>query len=177
MQYSLRPSMLRVELLVQAANLTSREKFAAANAGLFLVAYSLESEAISFSTRLHASARGVALADDVTGVFQVAKSERNPYADRISVGRAANCDIVLRHASISKLHAHFKPGRGAEAELVDLGSRNGTRVNDRRLASNAPRVVAPGDVIQFGGAPTRLVDGEGLYDLLHGDDPPLGQAM
>jgi len=177
MQYNLRPPMLRVDLLVQAASVTSREKFAVANAGLFLVAYSLASEAISFSTRLHATARGVSHADDVMGVFQVAKSERNPYSERISIGRAANCDIVLRHASISKLHAHFKPGRGAEAELVDFGSRNGTRVNDRKLLPNAPRVVASGDIIQFGGVPTRLVDAEGLYDLLRGDEPPLGQAM
>ncbi len=38
----------------------------------------------------------------------IAKSEDSPYSDRFSVGRARNCDIVLRYASISKLHAHFR---------------------------------------------------------------------
>ncbi len=170
--------MLRVDLLIRAANVTSREKFAVANAGLFLVVYSHESEVISFSTRSQAPSGRPPPADDVAGVCSVAKSERSPYAERISLGRAANCDLVLRHASVSKLHAHFKPGRGADVELIDLESRNGTRVNERKLLPNVPRLLSLGDVIQFGGVPTRLVDGAGLFDLLRGDDgPPLGQAM
>ncbi|HEU4404337.1 MAG TPA: FHA domain-containing protein [Polyangiaceae bacterium] len=171
--------MLRVDLLIRAANATSREKFVAANAGLFLVVYSHESEAISFSTRLQAPTSGrPPPADEVAAVFPIVKSERSPYSERISLGRATNCDIVLRHASISKLHAHFKPGRDSELEITDLDSRNGTRVNDRKLPPNAPRQLSVGDVIQFGTVPTRLVDGSGLFDLLHGDDePPLGQAM
>ncbi|HEU4538250.1 MAG TPA: FHA domain-containing protein [Polyangiaceae bacterium] len=170
--------MLRVDLLIRAANGTSRERFVAANAGLFLVVYSHESEAISFATRLQAPSGRPPPADEVTAVFPVAKSPRSPYADRISLGRATNCDIVLRHASISKLHAHFKTGRGPDLELVDLDSRNGTRVNDRKLFANHARLLSTGDVIQFGTVPTRLVDGAGLFDLLHGGDgPPLGQAM
>jgi FHA domain len=171
--------MLRVDLLIRAANATSREKFVAANAGLFLVVYSHESEAISFSTRLQAPTTGrPPPAEEVAAVFPIVKSERSPYSERISLGRATNCDIVLRHASISKLHAHFKTGRGAELELIDLDSRNGTRVNDRKLSSNVPRLLAVGDIVQFGAVPTRLVDGSGLFDLLRGgDEPPIGQAM
>src|SRR5262245_48740931 len=41
-------------------------------------------------------------------VYVVAKAPGNPYLDRISVGRARNCDIVVRDGSVSKLHAHMR---------------------------------------------------------------------
>ncbi len=40
-------------------------------------------------------------------VFSMVKAARNPWVERISVGRARNNDIVLPHKSVSKLHAHF----------------------------------------------------------------------
>ena len=63
-------------------------------------------------------------------VLPVVKAPGNPYPDRVSVGRARNCDVVMRDPSVSKLHAHFRIG-GPKLELVDIDSQNGTRVNGR----------------------------------------------
>ena len=63
------------------------------------------------------------------------------------------CDIVLRHPSVSKLHAHFHIG-GGRLELVDLDSQNGTRVNGRTLAPNQAMQVSKGDILLFGSSNT-----------------------
>jgi predicted component of type VI protein secretion system len=95
----------------------------------------------------------------------VTKAEGSPYPERISIGRARNCDVVLRNPSISKLHAHFRVG-GAQMQLVDSGSQNGTRVNGLVLAPGTPVNVVPGDVVRFGSVTCRLVDAATLYDVL-----------
>jgi hypothetical protein len=98
--------------------------------------------------------------------IEVVKAPGNPYPDRISIGRARNCDIVLRDPSVSKLHAHARPKAGQTLSLVDVGSHNGTRVNGQRLEPNEPRDVGPGDLIVFGGLAGRLSDAAALYEFL-----------
>jgi len=39
-------------------------------------------------------------------IVAVKKREGNPYPDRFSIGRAPNCDVVVRLPSVSKVHAH-----------------------------------------------------------------------
>jgi hypothetical protein len=102
---------------------------------------------------------------DAFDVVSVTKAPGNPYPERIAVGRARNCDVVLRDSSVSKLHAHFRR-RGARLELVDLGSKNGTSVNGKKLHANAPEAVGVGDSIQFGGLSTRFVDADELLRKL-----------
>jgi hypothetical protein len=99
-------------------------------------------------------------------VMELIKSPQNPYLDRISVGRARICDIVIRHASVSKLHAHFRRTGPDRWELVDLGSQNGTRVRGQLLEPHKPEAVAPDVPLQFGTFAVKLVDGGGLFDLL-----------
>ena len=98
-------------------------------------------------------------------MLEIIKAPGNPYPDRISVGRARNCDVVMRDPSVSKLHAHFRVGP-MKLELVDIDSQNGTRVNGRALAPHQPQVVEAGDTILFGNVTTRMVDAHMLYDLL-----------
>jgi hypothetical protein len=100
-------------------------------------------------------------------VLEIVKSPRNPYPERVSVGRARNCDVVIRHSSVSKLHAHFHIG-GVRLELVDVASQNGTRVNGRPLTPHAPLPVTTGDLVVFGSIFAKLVDAAMLYDLLRG---------
>jgi hypothetical protein len=97
-------------------------------------------------------------------VFELKKSEGNPYSDRISLGRARNCDLVVRDSSISKLHAHFRPKEGEGWELVDLDSQNGTFLNGKRLTPNEPAAVQHGDQLLFGVVAVKLVDAATLYD-------------
>jgi hypothetical protein len=67
---------------------------------------------------------------------------------RYSVGRAAACEVQLDHGSVSRHHAEVAGG-GDTWRLIDLGSKNGLRV-DGRLVSEAtlssPTWFAIGDV-------------------------------
>lgn len=81
--------------------------------------------------------------------FQVRAESRTAVLgdSEIVLGRSAYCTLVLENASISRLHAVLRLV-GADVELEDLGSRNGTFVNGQRLT--APRLVRPGDRLEVG---------------------------
>lgn len=54
---------------------------------------------------------------------------------RAIVGTAADCDVVLREPSISGRHAEFT-STGGGFRINDLGSTNGTYVNDKRVTTS-----------------------------------------
>lgn len=63
------------------------------------------------------------------------------------VGRGANAQIVIAEASVSRQHAKFKQ-KGGDVEVEDLGSANGTFVNDERVKSR--KVLKDGDILRLG---------------------------
>jgi pSer/pThr/pTyr-binding forkhead associated (FHA) protein len=66
------------------------------------------------------------------------------------IGRSSKCAIVLSQPSISRCHfaIGYHPGRGFY--LVDLGSRNGTLINQhRRLTALEKHPLHHGDVIKI----------------------------
>jgi len=100
---------------------------------------------------------------------------KSAFQTRISVGRAANQDIVLRDASVSKSHAWFQVDEAGTFHVADSGSTNGTQVNARALEPRATFAVEPGDVILFGSIETVLVDAESLWKVVASariDSPP-----
>lgn len=71
------------------------------------------------------------------------------------IGRAPTADIVVRDAHLSRRHAEvWLTGEGAC--LADLGSTNGTWLNDRRISG--VEQLADGDVIRVGRTELRLFD-------------------
>ena len=64
-----------------------------------------------------------------------------------TLGRAPGCDVLLDDPTVSSRHAVLSP-RGGRLLVDDLGSRNGTLLNGRRL--NGPTEVAAGDRISVG---------------------------
>jgi hypothetical protein len=70
----------------------------------------------------------------------------------VTLGRAAECDIVLSDPTVSKRHAELRR-RGGDVVLIDLGSTNGTRVNGMVVRE---RVLADGDNINVGAAVLRF---------------------
>lgn len=63
------------------------------------------------------------------------------------IGRSANCTIALDDAFASNEHVMISRG-GGQWWLEDLGSRNGTLLNDVLL--NAQAVITSGDIIVVG---------------------------
>jgi hypothetical protein len=72
-----------------------------------------------------------------------------------TIGRSPDCDLALGDMTVSWHHAELRnDGRGWV--LVDLGSKNGTRVNGWRADSGF--AVRAGDLVSFGRATFRLID-------------------
>lgn len=72
--------------------------------------------------------------------------------DRLLLGRAPGCDLVLGGPGVSRAHlAIFR--RAGELWAEDLGSRNGTWAGGERVAL---RRLADGDVLRLAGAPIRI---------------------
>lgn len=152
-----------------------RERFVAAHRLLFIVRTAVEipperpsSNDFEFSTRVADFAPDEDEDDDETGwvITPIKKREGGPFPDRIGLGRARNCDVVLRFASVSKLHAQFRTGQALH--LVDVGSVNGTFVNGTPLVARLPVPVKVGDHLRFGEVAVELVDAARLYDLVVG---------
>jgi pSer/pThr/pTyr-binding forkhead associated (FHA) protein len=65
----------------------------------------------------------------------------------LTVGRAADADLVLADELVSRRHVRVSQ-RGAGAVVEDLGSRNGTFVNGNQI--HGPTRLVPGDQLQLG---------------------------
>jgi pSer/pThr/pTyr-binding forkhead associated (FHA) protein len=63
------------------------------------------------------------------------------------VGRGADCDLRLRVSSVSRHHCIIRVTQD-EAVLVDLGSSNGTHLNNHQVRSQAP--LRTGDELRIG---------------------------
>lgn len=68
---------------------------------------------------------------------------------KVTIGRAPDNTIVLSDPRASSHHAEVRP-EGAYFSVVDLGSTNGTFVNEQQVFSNAPRLLQPGDALRVG---------------------------
>ncbi|HEY1098018.1 MAG TPA: FHA domain-containing protein, partial [Myxococcota bacterium] len=66
--------------------------------------------------------------------------------DEIILGRAPSCDIAIGHKSISRRHLRIAI-EGDHFVAEDLGSQNGSRINNRRI--NGPTPFKIGDKVQM----------------------------
>ncbi len=72
----------------------------------------------------------------------------------ITVGRGAECEVVLNDISVSRRHAQFsRQVSGNYAQ--DLTSRNGTTINNELLLQ--PRLLVPGDIVCVGNIPLEYI--------------------
>jgi hypothetical protein len=101
----------------------------------------------------------------------VKKNPENPFPDRLTIGRATNCDVVLRLAFVSKVHAHLFIQAGDKLTLRDNKASNYTFHNHRRMEPGSSRAVKLGDILSFGALDLELVDAPRLYEILKTSGP------
>ncbi|CAN5495381.1 DUF3662 and FHA domain-containing protein [soil metagenome] len=81
------------------------------------------------------------------GSLLLPTGDRVPLGEYIvSVGRQADCTIVLGDPNVSRHHAEVRPS-GDGFVVADLGSTNGTKVNGVRVAEQQ---LHDGDEVSFG---------------------------
>lgn len=86
-----------------------------------------------------------------------------PFAGKVSVGRARNNDIVLRHPTVSKFHAWFELSDDGGLLVADARSKNRTWLAGEPLAANEPTLVPAGAAIRFGRVTTLVVTADALW--------------
>jgi pSer/pThr/pTyr-binding forkhead associated (FHA) protein/Zn-dependent protease with chaperone function len=76
---------------------------------------------------------------------------------RTRIGRNRDNDIVVSNDRVSRYHAEILR-EGNNLSIVDLGSRNGVRLNGWRIST--PAELKPGDIIRIGGQEFTFVSRE-----------------
>ena len=99
-------------------------------------------------------------------IYPVVSREPQGEQQTVTLGRLASNDIVIAEASISKVHASFALEPGNDATITDLGSRNGTTVNGRRIPPHTPFPIAFGDPIVVGGVAVMLIGAGALWEII-----------
>jgi diguanylate cyclase (GGDEF)-like protein len=81
----------------------------------------------------------------------------------IEIGRAPTCDIPIDHESVSRRHARVLR-KGTAYWVEDLGSTNGTFLNDGRVAAHD---LAQGDQLKIGRTIFKFMTGSKLEASYH----------
>ena len=95
--------------------------------------------------------------------------------DEIVIGRSVTCDLVVNHVSVSRKHARlYRDGDAWRVE--DLGSTNGTRVND---LPDANKKLENGDAIYLQDLRLTFVDrsSPAMFSSPLADQPPTLQTQ
>lgn len=168
--------MQTLDNFVAAAVSQSQEKFAKQFPNPYLLLklnhVSAEPDDWSFQTRVLVARKHdgtpALLKDDATRyrLYALVKGPKNPWPERISIGRARNNDVVLSDNSVSKLHCHYTWETGGKNFLTDTGSRNGTFISTIRLEANVRTSVKIGDSVTFGLVQTTFISSHQLFTLI-----------
>jgi tetratricopeptide (TPR) repeat protein len=84
-------------------------------------------------------------------VIEIKKRKIKPASDIITIGRSANNDIIIYNRMVSKSHCHLYTSSPGEAcYLVDIGSTNGTYINNNKIEPHEKDTLNDADEISFG---------------------------
>lgn len=79
----------------------------------------------------------------------------------VTIGKSAQCEVVLADDSVSARHARLEYGPSGWL-ITDLGSTNGTWLVGARLEPQIATEVAPGARVRVGGVELELLESEGV---------------
>jgi diguanylate cyclase (GGDEF)-like protein len=85
--------------------------------------------------------------------------------ERYSVGRGSDADFTVARESVSRRHAEIHQDREGRWCVADLGSTNGTFVNEQRLTGSFP--LKDGDQVRFGDAIYKFLMGSNIESAYH----------
>lgn len=97
----------------------------------------------------------VALVVIAPGETDLLPGDRLPLLPVTTLGRALTNTVILADSFASAEHARLTQ-RDGRWWLEDLGSRNGTLLNEVRLQPNVPVAVVEGDLVSVGGVRLRV---------------------
>lgn len=107
------------------------------------VCMSLPDDVTPLPASVNAEERGVLMPLTGANAGQIFRLE----TDTTTIGRGRDANMRVEDVGISRIHAQIARS-GSDYVLQDLGSRNGTFLNGRRLEADAP--LTAGDRIQVG---------------------------
>ena len=159
-----------MEAFAEAARELGPEAFEARHGSGFLIltAAGFGSPADTFSTQMYLDGldeHGTANTADIRMVvFPLVSS-----IHIVTVGRAANNNVVIPDPSVSRVHAYVKRGNDGVFLLLDAGSTNGTSVNGAAVGvrgRGSPTALKARDKLCFGQVELTFVDAPELCDFL-----------
>ena len=100
-------------------------------------------------------------------VAVVVTQPESPWGDRVAIGRARNNDILIRHNSVSKLHA-FVLKKGDDYFITDASSRNGVLINGNPITPEEETRLESGDELAFGDIQGRFLLAPDFFAFLEG---------
>lgn len=156
--------------LVREAKQTSREQFVQAHRGFYLVPAPRVVRARAQAATVPASRaallrQSTAALDDADPNTTITVLPLAPKPTPIHVGRTDENDVVIADVTVSRRHAAFVIA-GDRIEIVDLGSRNGTRVRGVPLRAGESQPLKSGDPVDIGSVHLVLVDADGCFHAL-----------
>ncbi len=98
-------------------------------------------------------------------IFPLSKKAGAPFPDMITIGRTPNNDIVLRDATVSRLHAFFRQ-REQLWIVADAGSKNGSRLDGAQLEPRKERPVTSGQRVRIGDLELTFYTATDLFHVL-----------
>ena len=68
-------------------------------------------------------------------------------SDELIIGRGPDCNIIISDRQVSRFHAQLTHHQNHSVEITDLGSKNGTFINGKKITGTLP--VKEGDQIKI----------------------------
>ena len=100
-------------------------------------------------------------------IYPLVKKPGASFADRITIGRTSNNDIVVADASISRLHAYVRRD-GKNWVVADGGSKNGSWLKGVPLEARRERPLETRGVLRLGDVDLTFYLAADLYNVLGG---------
>jgi hypothetical protein len=98
--------------------------------------------------------------------WSLGKRSSGVFSQTVLLGRANNNDVVVPHASVSKLHARLSCKEGDLIVLSDAGSSNGTMVNGEPVSQQEEVALTSGDLVRLGSCVFQVFGPRHFLDIL-----------